>query len=79
MAIYRLISGGKFDPEQIEAMTGAYEGVLSDMKIADRNDPLTEIIAKSIIAVTTRGERDPDTIKDRALNALGVRIADSAA
>ena len=29
--------------------------------------------AKSIVNVTATGERDPETIKDRALNALGMR------
>ncbi len=79
MAIYRMIASGSFNPEQIEALTCAYEGALSDLKMVDRNDPLTELIAKSIIAVATRGERDPNTIKQRALGALGVRIAGSAA
>ena len=39
----------------------------------DRNDPLTELIAKAIVNVTATGERDPENIKERALNALGVR------
>jgi hypothetical protein len=39
----------------------------------DREDPLSELIAKAIVNVTATGERDPEIIKDRALNALGVR------
>jgi hypothetical protein len=78
MAIYRLIASGTFDPDAVEAMTAAYEGALSDLRLIDRNDPLTELIAKSIITITSTGERDPDKIKDRALNALGVRKIDAA-
>ena len=73
MAIYRLIASGTFDPEVIEVMTAAYERALSELRLTDRNDPLTELIAKSIINVTARGERDPEMLKERALNALGIR------
>ena len=73
MAIYRLIANGSFGPEEIEAMIAAYEGSLVDLCMIDRNDPLTELIAKSIVNVTATGERDPGKIKERALSALGVR------
>ena len=73
MAIYRLIAGGTFGPDEIKAMAAAYEGALIDLQLIDRNDPLTELIAKAIVNVTATGERDPEKIKERALNALGLR------
>ena len=73
MAIYRLIASGTFDPDVIEVMIAAYERALSELRLTDRNDPLTELIAKSIINVTATGERDPEMLKERALNALGMR------
>ena len=73
MAIYRLIASGHFGPDEIKAMTAAYEAALIDLGIADRNDPLTELIARSIVNVTATGERDPVLIERRAINALGVR------
>ena len=73
VAIYRLIASGTFGPEEIKAMAAAYEGALIDLQLIDRNDPLTELIAKAIVNVTATGERDPENIKERALNALGVR------
>jgi hypothetical protein len=79
MAIYRLIASGIFEPEAIEIMTAAYEGALSDLGLVDRDDPITEIVAQSIVAITGLGERDPVRIKDRALRALGVpRTVDAA-
>jgi hypothetical protein len=72
MAIYRLIAIGTFGPDEIKAMTAAYENALIDLSL-DRDDRLTELIAKSIVNVTATGERDPETIKERALNALGIR------
>ena len=73
MAIYRLIAVGTFGPDEIRVMVAAYEGALADLRLTDRDDPITEIIAKSIVNVTATGERDPGNIKERALNALGVR------
>jgi hypothetical protein len=72
MAIYRLIAIGTFGPDEIKAMAAAYEAALGNLNL-DREDPLTELIAKSIVNVTATGERDPETIKERALNALGIR------
>ena len=73
MAIYRLIANGSFGPDEIEVMTTAYEAALIEVPVADRNDPMTELIAKSIVNVTASGERDPKQVMERALNALGVR------
>ena len=75
MAIYRLIEHGSFGPDEISAMAAAYERALTDLQLIDRSDPLTELIAKSIVNVTATGERDPEKIKERALNALGLRGA----
>ena len=73
MAIYRLIAIGSFGPDEVKAMVAAYESALTDLQLIDRDDPFTELIAKSIVNVTATGERDPENIKERALNALGVR------
>jgi hypothetical protein len=54
-------------------MTAAYEGALIDLSVANRDDPITDLIAKAIVNVTATGERDPILVKERAINALGVR------
>jgi hypothetical protein len=36
-------------------MTEAYEGALIDIGITDREDPITELTAKSIVNVTVSG------------------------
>ena len=72
MAIYRLIAAGTFGPDEIEVMVAAYEAALADLRLTNRDDPITELIAKSIVNVTATGERNPERIKERALNALGV-------
>jgi hypothetical protein len=73
MAIYRLIASGSFGPDEIDAMSEAYERTLTYLGMVDRNNPFTELIAKAIVNVTATGERDPGRIEKRALNALGIR------
>ena len=79
MAIYKLIASGSYGPDDINAMTAAYESALVEIRSVDRDDPLTEILAKSILTVTATGERDPEKIKERALRALRISRGGTAA
>ena len=76
MAIYRLIANGSFGPAEVKAMTTAYEAALLDLGLVDRDDKITEIVATAIVSITSKGERDPAIIKDRALKAIGARPYD---
>ena len=78
MAVHRLIANGSFGPDEIEAMTAAYDGALIELCQPNNDDPITELVAKSIVNVTATGERNPELIKERALSALGVRKPDAA-
>jgi hypothetical protein len=70
MAIYRLLKFAAFDPEDVSCMTTAYEDALHVLKLADRQDPITELVAKKIIDVSQQGERDPVRLRERALREL---------
>ena len=78
MAIYKLIANGSFGQMEIETMSAAYESALINLGIANRADPITELIAKAIVNVVATGERDPTVVEQRAINALGVRRIDAA-
>jgi hypothetical protein len=39
---------------------------------SDRNDPITDIVARKIVELGTSGVSDPQEIADRTLKALGV-------
>jgi hypothetical protein len=78
MAIYKLIANGSFGPQEIEVMSAAYESALIDLGITNRDDLVTELIAKSIVNVISNGERNPELVKERAINALGLRKSDAA-
>lgn len=71
MAIYRLLRDTAFEPEAVEAMGRAYEDLLGDLRLADRNDPFTVIVAKEIMKVASRGVREATEIRTHVLAALG--------
>jgi hypothetical protein len=48
-----------FGPDDLRAMTTAFEAALDKLGLKDRTDPATELVAKRIIALAKRGERDP--------------------
>src|SRR6266511_4387945 len=70
MAIYRLLKDHVFGPDEIKVLTTAYEEVLRALRLKDRADPATETIAKKIIELAQRGERDPVRLRERAIRCL---------
>jgi hypothetical protein len=56
VAIYRLLQEAAFDQADIDRMTAAYEAALKALRLVDRTDPLTELIAQKIIEVFRNGE-----------------------
>ena len=71
MAIYRLLKDTTFEPEAVEVMGRAYEDLLGDLGLADRNDPFTEIVAKEIVKIASRGVRSATEIRATVLTTLG--------
>jgi hypothetical protein len=71
MAIYRFFKERAFEPEAVICMARAYESALLALRLTDRQDLLTEIVAKKIIEIAETGERDPDRLRDRALEEIG--------
>jgi len=70
VAIYRLLQNVPLGPEEIQRLTDAYERTLSALSIRDRNDPLTEFIARKIFELGQTGLKDPKQISARAIEEL---------
>ena len=73
MAIYRLLKNSTLAPEEINRITKAYEQALHTLCVRDRDDPLTEMIAKTIIKVAQTGVHDAAQISALTIKQLGVR------
>ena len=50
-------------------MTTAFEDALKALGVTDRKSPVVEILAKNIINIARRGERDPTRLREKALGA----------
>lgn len=72
MAIYRLMAGSAFAPDDIKVMATAFEEALRVLELKDRDDPVTEMIAKKIIELAQTGLRDPIRLRTAALKDLGI-------
>jgi hypothetical protein len=70
VAIYRLLEKSAFEPDDITRMTTAYEKALILLGLKDRNDPLTELVAKYVVEIAQTGEKDFEAICTRAIGRL---------
>jgi len=70
--IVPFLRGLSFDPETTRVMDHAYDTFHA--MLHDKGQPFVveEIIATRIIEIANTGERDPDTICQRVLTALGL-------
>jgi hypothetical protein len=53
------------------SIIAAYESVLLGLGITERDEALSALLAKKVIAAAMTGERDPHRLRDIALNSLG--------
>jgi hypothetical protein len=58
--------------DEVEQIEAAYERTLRALSLKDRNDPITEMIARKIIQIADSGLRDPAEVSARAIKELGV-------
>ena len=59
--------GGVFDPEDIAVMQTAFDRLLADFKLVDRDDPIVTMLAKLVIELVRTGERNPERIRQEVL------------
>lgn len=57
-------------------MSAAYEAALELLRLKDRSDPLTELVARKIIELYQAGEHSPPHLCAKALKELGAPIPD---
>lgn len=72
MPINRLLEGTSPAPGERERLNEAYELTLRRLSLVDRNDPLTEIIARKIIEIGQNAGQTPAEISKRAIDDLGI-------
>jgi hypothetical protein len=66
--IYRLFEQESvFTPEEISAISDAFEAALHDLGLVNRSDPLVETVAAKIIELAKAGERDRERLLAQVL------------
>jgi hypothetical protein len=65
--------GAAFDPEDVKAITAAYQIALKRLNVADRNTAIATLVAKAVVQIAKSGERDPMRLNERVIRALQER------
>jgi len=65
LALQRLVQdeGGVLGPDEIAIMTTAFEQIIQDLRLTQRDDPIAEMAAKLVIELVRNGERDPEKLR----------------
>jgi len=72
MSIHQLFRDTSFGPEEITLLVSAYEVTLKKLGLVDRDDPITQMIAKRIIELGQRGVLDPEHLSELAMRKMGL-------
>jgi hypothetical protein len=51
-------------------MSAAFTAVCDSLQLINRDDPMTQTIARKVIEFARTGERDPERLRNRVLLAL---------
>ena len=70
MPIRGMLDAGVFGPREITEMTAAFEATLAALNLVDRSDPITTLVAKTIIDCAKTGEIQRDRLRDCAIEAV---------
>jgi hypothetical protein len=69
--IYELLKRqGSFEPEEVAVLGKVFEDVLTTLGLADRKDPMTEMVAKKLVDLAIAGMRDPERLKALTIQAF---------
>jgi hypothetical protein len=74
MPITPFLDGLKFDPEAKRVMGVAFEMARIALRLADRGDVASEIMAKRIIELAEGGERNPNLLCEIAVKEFRERL-----
>ena len=76
VSINRLLQDSAFEPEQIDRIAAAYIQVLHALRLTNRIDPLTEIVAERIFGIAQTGEVDTARITELTLKEFQAALVE---
>jgi hypothetical protein len=72
MAIYKLIQSTPLGPDEIQRLVAAYEETLRSLGLKERDDPITQIVARKVFEIAQTGIEDSAEISKLAIKQLGI-------
>jgi hypothetical protein len=66
-----ILPDANFDPETTAILGAAYDKAIAGLHDRGQPEVVREIIAKRIVALASKGERNPDRLCEAALAGLG--------
>jgi hypothetical protein len=70
MALYQHLQNSLLGPEELSKLGAAYERTLEALGLTDRNDPMTELVARKVLAIHQTGVCDPVRLSELAVEDL---------
>ena len=72
MPIREMLKNQEFlEPEETAVLCEVLDDVVRTLRIVDRQDVLTTLIARKLVELARAGERDPRRLKQKTLRAFG--------
>ena len=71
MPLLRLLEDQAFGPDEITVMVTAFEEALRELRLTDREDPATLMVAQRIIEAARQGEREPARLREAGIKGEG--------
>nr|QIG99678.1 hypothetical protein G6P99_38500 [Bradyrhizobium sp. 6(2017)] len=59
-------------PEEVERLNRAFTFSLKSLHLVDRNDPVSDIVARKVIEIDKSGAHDPHEIAARVAKEFGI-------
>jgi hypothetical protein len=78
LAIYRVFNNLPLGPEDIRRLGKAYESVLLDLRLSDRVDAITELVARRMFETWQRGTVDAGALARVVIDEFGSQSDSSA-
>jgi hypothetical protein len=72
MPISRLLTQGKFTPEQRHTLELAFRATIRKLDLVDRDDPVCHIVAKRMIDIHKRGVTDAVALSEITIREIGL-------
>lgn len=73
MTLNRLLKDTALPPDEVKRLNLAFQAALTSLFLVDRNDPITDIVARKVIEICQRStSMDPLMVAAAAIKELGV-------